>query len=640
MNNAKPIPNKNVEILDKFWSEKIELIRTEVIPYQWKALNDMIEGAEPSACIRNFRLAAQALQKRRNGEETPVYPTDKWYYPPSDSPADSFYGWVFQDSDLAKWIEAAAFSLENRPDAELESLVDGAVELICAAQADNGYIDTFYTINDPSKAFTNLRDHHELYCFGHLAEAAVAYYKAVGKDKLLKAVCRFADLICDTFGENGKAGYGGHEIAEMALIKLYETTEKFDYLKTAKLFIDRRGTKPYYFDTEHGRDSGEKLDYFYNQAHLPVREQDEAVGHAVRAVYLYSGMADAARLTDDKELFDACRRLFDNITERKMYITGGIGSTKDGEAFTFDYDLPNDLAYAETCASIGLVFFARRMLQRDFEGKYADIMEKCLYNGVLSGIARDGKSFFYVNPLEVDLTACKRDSRKNHIKPVRQKWFDCACCPPNLARLISDYGEYCFTETDGALFVNLYQSAKVNSEKAEIEIKSDYLQSGKIEFKINPKNPFTLALRIPCWCDDFTFSIKNPYIKKGYAYFDIENETTLIAEFPPKVKIMKCNPLVRSNAGKIAVTRGPFVYCLEEKDNGKNLHLLSLSRNPKFRFDGENITANGYREEIKAHNRLYYEYEEPEKRLVRLKFIPYYKWANRGENEMCVYIRY
>ena len=639
MKYSTPILNTNVQITDTFWQDKIELVRKEVIPYQWKALNDEIESAEPSCSLRNFKLAADCIEKRKNGIETPIFPTNEWYYKPDSKNENSFYGWIFQDSDLYKWIEAVSYSLENTSDVKLKALTDNAIDLICNAQMENGYIDTFYTINNPERAFTNLRDHHELYCFGHLAEAAVAYYHATGKDKLLKATCRFADLLCEEFGENGKAGYDGHEIAEMALTRLYEATDKEKYLTLAKRLIDNRGTKPYYFDTEHNKDSGEKLDYFYNQAHLPVKEQSEAVGHAVRAVYLYSGMADVARYTNDEALFNACKTIFDDITERKMYVTGGIGSTKDGEAFTFAYDLPNDLAYAETCASIGLVFFARRMLQADFDSKYADIMERCLYNGILSGMAEDGKSFFYVNPLEVNPEASKRDSRKSHIKPIRQKWFDCACCPPNLARLISDYGEYCFTETDDTLFINLYQSANIKSNKADIEMISDYLSSGKVSFKIKAKKAFKLALRIPYWSSNFTFSKENPFIKKGYAYFDIENDDEITVEFNPEIKIIKCNPNVRENIGKVAITRGPIVYCLEEADNGKDLHLLRLSRKPKFSFDGENIIANGYREEITS-KRLYTEYSDAFEKSVRLKFIPYYKWANRGENEMSVYTRY
>lgn len=639
MEYAKPILNKSVKITDDFWSKKVDLIRNEVIPYQWNALNDKIEKAEPSYCMRNFKLASEVIKKRTNGEKTFIYPTDKWQYTPHNADKNSFMGWVFQDSDFAKWIEAVGYSLQNNPDSELEKLADSAIDIVCSAQEENGYLDTFYTINNPEKAFTNLRDHHELYCFGHLAEGAISYFNATGKDKLLKAVCSFADLICDVFGKGKKEGYGGHEIAELALVKLYEATGTQKYLETAKLFVDRRGTKPYYFDKERNIKDNDEIKYVYNQAHLPVREQTEAAGHAVRAVYLYSGMADVARLTNDTVLFNTCRKLFKNITERKMYVTGGIGSTNDGEAFTFDYDLPNDLAYAETCASIGLVFFARRMLQMDYDSIYADVMERCFYNGILSGMAEDGKSFFYVNPLEVNPEACRRDSRKYHVKPVRQKWFGCACCPPNIARLISDYGEYCFTENNSTLFVNLYQSSETETDKCTLNIDSDYLNSGKISVKIKAKKPFILALRIPQWSDNFCFSKNNPYIKKGYAYFDINGNDEITAEFNPRIKIIKCNPMVKENIGKVCIARGPFVYCLEEKDNGKNLHLLRLSHHPKFKFEDGFITANGYKEQANC-SALYAEYSAADEKPVELKFIPYYTWANGGENEMSVYIRY
>lgn len=640
MTNAQPTNNKNVIIKDSFWAQKSELIRKEVIPYQWKALNDNIEGAEKSYCIRNFRLAADIINKRKNGISTAVYKTDKWFYTPENSDENSFLGWVFQDSDLAKWIEAAAYSLENHKDTELEVLADEAIEIVCSAQAENGYLNTLYTINNPKKSFTNLFEHHELYCFGHFAEAGIAYYNATGKDRLLNAVIKYADLICEVFGENGIHGYDGHEIAEMALVKLYRETGNKKYLDTARLFIERRGTKPYYFDKERGIDRDfNEISYEYNQAHLPVLKQTEAVGHAVRAVYLYSGMADIAKETADKELFKVCQTLFNNITERKMYITGGIGSSKDGEAFTFDYDLPNDLAYAESCASIGLVFFAHRMLQMDFNSKYADIIERCLYNSILSGMAEDGKSFFYVNPLEVNPIACKRDSRKSHIKAVRQKWFNCACCPPNIARLISDIGEYCFTETDNIIFVNQYISLSAKCRNAEIDIKEEYIKNGNVNISINPEKPLMLALRIPEWCKNYKFSSQPLKIENGYAYFNINNQAEIAAEFPAEIKIIKCNPRVISNMGKAAVMRGPIVYCLEEIDNGAEIHLLRLAKNPNFSYYKDSITADGYREIIKSES-LYEEYTEPEEVPVRLEFIPYYRWANRGENEMSVYIRY
>lgn len=637
--NAHSIKNKNVVLKNGFWKKKTELIAAEVIPYQWNALNDNILNAEKSFCIRNFKLAAGIINKRKSGINTPVYPTDKWLYTPENSDKNSFMGWVFQDSDLFKWIEAAAFCIENSKNTQLEALADSAVDIICNAQEESGYINTLYTINNPENKFTNLKDHHELYCFGHLAEAAVAYYNATGKNKLLNAAVKYADLICSIFGKNGRPGYGGHEIAEMALIKLYHTVNNKNYLDTAELFIKRRGTKPYYFDTERGIEPNNEIKYKYNQSHIPVMQQTKAAGHAVRAVYLYSGMADVARETENEQLFEVCKALYNNITERKMYITGGIGSASDGEAFTFDYDLPNDLAYAESCASIGLAFFAQRMLLNDFNAKYADITEKCLYNGILSGIALDGKSFFYVNPLEVYPKACNKDLRKSHIKPTRQKWFNCACCPPNIARLISSVGEYCFTETDSTVFVNQYISSEAECRKAFIFIDETYIENGFVNIKIKPKSSFNIALRIPGWCSDFKFSCNAYKIENGYAYFQINEITEIAAEFKIKIKIIKCNPNVRSNIGKVAVTRGPVVYCLEEIDNSKNLHLLRLAKNPDFNYRNNIITANGFREIINTKS-LYEEYSAPEEKPVRLKFIPYHSWANRGENEMCVYIRY
>lgn len=640
MENAKVINLKDIKFENGFWKEMQELVRNEVIPYQSKALDDGIDGAEPSRCKENFRKAAKALRLRKSGVKTPVYPTDKWHYTDKNSEAGAFKGWVFQDSDLYKWIEAASYSLINHRDLKLEKAVDGAIELICSAAEDDGYIDTLYTINNPAARFENLRDFHELYCFGHLAEAACAHYSATGKKTLLSAAARFADLICKEFGEGGIQGYGGHPIAEEGLLKLYGKTGKRDYLDTARLFINRRGTRPYYFDLERGETTPKgEIKYTYNQAHLPVREQKEAAGHAVRAVYLYTAMAHLARIDDDSELLNTCKALFDDITDKKMYITGGIGSTKEGEAFTYAYDLPNGTAYAETCAAVGMIFFARRMAQADFDSKYFNTAEKCLYNCVLAGMAEDGKSFFYTNPLEIDPKTLAADERKSHIKAVRQKWFDCACCPPNIARLISDLGEYCFTENDDTIFINLYENCKAKFDNAEIEINGDYTGSGKISVKIKTAEPVKIAFRIPDWSDNYIFSVKNPFVKKGYAYFEINEEQTIEADFSPRIKIMCCNPKVRENIGKVAVTRGPFVYCLEEKDNLSNLHMLRLAEHPKFSFDGENIFANGYREYFSS-TALYSEYRPVKEKLVRLKFIPYYKWANRGENEMAVYIRY
>lgn len=632
---SKHVELKNIKITDPFWLKETELVRREVIPYQYEALHDRIEGAEKSYAVENFIKAGKIVQKLKNGEDVPVYPADKWCYDGNNACPEAFHGWVFQDSDVYKWLEAVAFSLSGKPDGELEAKADAIIDLVCAAQLENGYLDTLYVINNRDEIFTNLKDFHELYCFGHLAEAAVAYYNSTGKRKLLDAACRFADLICETFGEDKIRGYGGHEIAEMALAKLYDVTQNQKYLETAKFLIDERGKKPYYYDTVLGKETVND-NYHYNQAHCEPRKQHEAVGHAVRGVYLYSGMADVAKRCGDGELYEACRKLMKNITEKKMYITGGIGSTVDGEAFSFDYDLPNDLAYAETCASIGFIFFARRMLEISPDASVAAAAERALYNTVLSGMAQDGKSFFYVNPLEVLPEASHKDSRKRHIKPVRQKWFGCACCPPNLARLISSIGEYCFTENESALFIHQFIGCEAETGNALLKINSTYAENGRLSIEIRPRKPFTLAVRIPEWCGRYEFSL--PYeVRNGYAYFEIDAAVTLEANFEMRARLMKCSNLVRENAGKAAVVKGPFVYCIEEADNGKNLQLLRISRHTDFVADADSLIADGFRE--KESVQLYSEWLEPEEEPMKIRLIPYYKWGNRGENEMSVYIR-
>lgn len=624
----------SIILTDDFWLEKSELVRREMIPYQLSALNDNIEGAEKSYCLENFKKASIIVENMKKGVKPPKYPADRWHYDES-APKNAFHGWVFQDSDVYKWLEAVAYSLVNHPDDDLQRKADKCIDLICSAQLENGYLDTLYIINNQDKIFTNLKDYHELYCFGHLAQAAIAYYDATGNKKLFDAACRFADLICDTFGENKIKGYPGHEIAEMALVGLYRATGDEKYLKTAEFFVDERGKKPYYYDLVLGKKTVND-NYFYNQAHIQPKYQTEAVGHAVRGVYLYSGMADVARETGDDELLAACEKIFDNIRSKKMYITGGIGATVDGEAFSFNYDLPNDLAYSETCASIGLVFFAMRMSAINPDSKYADVAERALYNTILSGMSEDAKRFFYVNPLEVLPEASHKDSRKAHIKPVRQKWFGCACCPPNLARLISSLGEYCFSESRDTFYIHQYVGANIDAQNADVCVKSSYLTDGGVKIKINPKKSMRLALRIPSWCKNYKISA--PYeIKKGYAYIDVNGETKINASFELKPRFVACTSNVRANVGKVALCRGPVVYCIEGVDNGADLQQLIVNADSDFSESGDCITVNGLRE--KAHESLYYDYEKPTYEKTKIKFIPYRKWGNRGENEMCVFVR-
>ena len=679
-----PIDLTRIKVTDPFWKSEIELVRKEVIPYQWEALNDRIPEAAPSYCMRNFKMAAKLTeQKKQQGADfqQTIRSTEGWETLPKDSDhmEDRFYGYVFQDSDFAKWIEAVGYSLTQHPDPELEKVADGAIDIVCSAQQENGYLDTYYILNDPSRIFTNLRDKHELYCFGHLTEGAIAYYQATGKDKLLRAVERYADYIFSCFGpeEGKKKGYPGHEIAEMALVRLYEVTRNRRYLELSEFFLNQRGTKPYYFDQEIENQEqepakAEELRYAYYQSHLPVREQDEVMGHSVRAVYLYSGMADVARLTEDEKMYLACQKLWENMTEKKMYLTGGIGATHMGEAFSFNYDLPNDTAYAETCASIGLVFFARRMLEIQADSKYADIMERALYNGVLSGMALDGKSFFYVNPLEVLPEACHKDERKFHVKPVRQKWFGCACCPPNLARLISSIGSYAYTETEDTVYLHLYMGGEIKKQigdaKMNLEIKSNFPWDGKVEIavKADASLPFTLALRIPSWCDSYTIDgkegLKTGLVQEDHVQMEVKNGylyltkvwnpgETLTLDFPMETRFMQADPKVREDIGKTALMRGPIVYCMEEADNGTGLaqYQLLTDQMPKAEISTEFggpvtiLRAKAKKlitdriEETESTS-LYRTYQKPEYQETEVKLIPYYSWANRGEGEMMVWV--
>lgn len=663
-NFSKPLSLAKVQVTDAFWKKEMELVRTEVIPYQWNALNDNVPGAAPSFCMRNYRRAGEVEKERKAKGDKFVqikYPLDTFETLPKDGKMDGrFYGFLFQDTDFTKWVEAVAYSLTQHPDPELEKTADEAIEAVCAAQREDGYLDTYYLINNQDMIFTNLKDNHELYCFGHLTEGAVAYYQATGKDRLLKAAERFADFIASKLGhgEGKKAGYPGHEIAEMALMRLYDLTGEQKYLDLAKYFIDERGTKPYYYDIERGLTCPEGEErYSYNQANRPVRQQDEVQGHSVRAVYLYSGMADVvARATQDESLLKACETLWNNMVHQKMYVTGGIGATHIGEAFSFNYDLPNDTAYAETCASIGLVFFARRMLEIQAKAEYADVMELALYNGVLSGMALDGKSFFYVNPLEVLPEACHKDERKFHVKPIRQKWFGCACCPPNLARTVSSVASYAYTENDTTLFVHLYMGGTVEGEKVKASITSEFPWDGHVSVtcESDTKEPYTFAFRIPGWCASYEKEIpKGAEVeeKDGYLYVTkvwAKGETIRL-NFPMEIQFLASNPLVREDAGRVAVKRGPVVYCMEEADNGKNLHLTKLCVNGEKTAEaadelGEHfvrVTAEGRRMKLGDAEKqpLYHLYQKEEEEKTKLKLIPYYMWNNRGEGEMQVWIR-
>lgn len=638
----------NITITDPFLGEYQRLIRDVVIPYQWEALNDRIPHAEPSHALENYRIAA-GLQ---DGE---------------------FYGMVFQDSDVTKWLEAVAWSLSQKPDPVLEKTADEVIELLAAAQCDDGYLNTWYTIKEPGLRWSNLAECHELYCAGHLFEAGVAFFKATGKRRLLEISCKFADHIDSVFGadEGKRRGYPGHPEIELALMRLYEVTGETRYQSLAQFFLQERGHQPYYYDIEfearggtwHWDNWGDAWmvkDKAYTHAHKPLEEQDQAVGHAVRSVYLMTGLAHLARMTNNDTLRQCCLRIWNNMVQKRMYITGGIGSQGIGEAFTSDYDLPNDTAYAESCASIGLMMFARRMLEMEGDAHYADVMERAFYNTVLGGMALDGKHFFYVNPLETHPKSVPHNHIYDHIKTVRQQWFGCACCPPNIARTLVAIGHYLYTPRPDALFINFYAGNKtaieVDGRALDIEIKGNYPWDENVTICLHNSQPVehTLALRLPEWSINPQITVNGEAVLtesiKGYQHIHRHWQQGDVIELtlPMPIRRVYSHPLLRHTAGKVALQRGPLVYCLEEADNGEALHNLSLPRESELIACAGSgvlsgkvlIKAEGLRIGDNTAGDALYTYDRSSRpgASQTLTFIPWFSWANRGEGEMRVWV--
>lgn len=632
---------KRFKIDDGFFGRYERLVRENVLPYQEKALNDMIEGAEKSHCIENFRMAAQMLREGRCDGE--------------------FYGMVFQDSDIAKWLEGAAYSLLMYPDAELEKRCDEVIELIGSAQHEDGYLNTYFTVKEPDKRWTNLCEAHELYCAGHMIESAVAYAECTGKKRLLEIMCRMADHIYERFITEGVEGFSGHPEIELALMRLYRCTGDERYKELALHFIDVRGADREYYVKEREKCrwtvwGNNPWDTEYNQCHAPVREQTKAVGHAVRAVYLYTGMADAALESGDESLAAACRRLWDNITGCRMYVTGAIGSAYEGEAFTEDYHLPNDSAYGETCAAIGLIFFAGKMLRLEHDAKYADVMERALYNCVLAGMELDGTKFFYVNPLEA-LPGISGKARSHpHTLPVRPKWFTCACCPPNVARLLPSVGEYAWTLEENTVYSNLFIGGKLDlGDKlgGSIIMQSGLPYDGRVRYTFESSlgaMNMRLAVRIPDWSENTVINkngVPAAYVASGgYAYIEgpFSDSDAVDVEFDMTVKRVYANVDVSDDSNKVALQRGPLVYCAEGADNDGEVLSLSIASDGAVRV-GEyapdelcgvrKLYAEGFKT---VKNNGLYSYIRPKKISCEITLIPYYAWANRGLNQMRVWL--
>lgn len=548
---------------------------------------------------------------------------------------------IFWDSDIAKWIESASYIMEKESHPEWEKIIDEAAEAIAANQLPDGYFNSCYITLYPEKRWTERTD-HELYCAGHLIEAAIAYDSATGKRRLLDIMEKYAEHIYNVFIRDKSASFTtpGHEEIELALIKLYRYTKNEKYLEMCRFFIDNRGSKD---EQKYGGSSPK-----YSQSHLPVRQQRTAEGHSVRACYLYCGMADLAKETGDGELFNACEAIFDDIVNKKMYVTGGIGSSSVGEAFTLPYDLPNLTAYSESCASLALAWFAQRMTLLDDDSKYADAAERVLYNNALSAVSLDGKSFFYVNPLEIRTDILNRntsqtDTRERLPETQRREVFSCSCCPPNITRFIASAADFMYTVDDGTLFVHQYMAGNTKFGDIKVSQETEYPKNGKIRITVGGVS--RVAVRIPSWCENYSAQLNGSgadySVKKGYAYIDLKGDGVLDLSFEMKPALVFASPDVYDCRGKAAVALGPVVYCAEGVDNDFVVSSFVLDKKPKFssRFDEKlgayTLTASGTVPQ--GGWKLYS--SAPEKRVAaEIKLIPYFAFANRGETDMEVWL--
>lgn len=639
----KEISLNNIKVTDTFWKYYIKLINEVVIPYQYQVLNDELDidvvternddslPAGKSHALENFRIAAGITK----GEH---------------------FGWFFQDSDVYKWLESVAYSLINQPNKKMEALSDGVIDLINQTQEDDGYLNTFFQIKYPKLKYKQLYFSHELYCAGHLIEAAIAYDIATGKDTLLNIAIKKANNILTHFGpEKGKIhGADGHQEIELALVKLYEYTDNTDYLHLANYFIEIRGLDPNFYSNEVAEniESGlsienPNIDLNYLQAYIQPKLQTKAKGHAVRMLYMLIGMAKISQHTDDKDILEACKILWEDITLRKMYVTGAVGGTVHGEAFIGEYDLPNDTMYCETCASIALVNFAYEMFKITKEKQYLDVVERSLYNGVLAGASTDGKHFFYVNPLEVTPSHIKHNPDKGHVKTIRPDWLGCACCPPNFARTIASFGRYIYLTENNNLYVNFFVDSSVSTDSYSISQKSDfpYTNSSQIHYEGHHKY---IYIRIPEWVNNFNINgAKYEEIDGDFVRVTVIDNVKFEITFDQPTLFVQSNPLVSATINSVAVQRGPFIYCAEEVDNSPLLHLYTLNRDNSSssieltdRVIKNTLTLTLPSQKIALWNQssLYQSNTQYNKIDTQLTLIPYHLWGNRSENEMRIWL--
>lgn len=596
----KPVSLQNVKVkgfLGKYHEKAIKI----TVPSQYYLL-------ESTGRIDNFRRAAGKIKKE-------------------------FQGLFFNDSDVYKWVEAASYSLVNSRSSDLGTKLTKIIDEIKDAQDEDGYLDTYFVFDKEKMRWTNIRELHELYCAGHLIQAAIANRRVNEENMLFNVAVKLADNIVNTFGPGRKEGTSGHPEIEMALVELYRETQNEKYLDLAKFFLDERGK---------GLVGGDE----YHIDHLPFTQLKEATGHAVRMLYLLSGATDVYLETGDKSIFETLNRLWNDIVFKKMYITGGVGSRYEGESIGEEYELPNRRAYAETCAAIANFMWNWRMLLATGNSKFADIMEQTLYNGLLSGISLDGKHYFYVNPLE---------DRGNY---RRRTWYECACCPPNLARILASIQNYIYTISKNSIWVHLYEEseAKINliSQDVLITQKTNYPWDGKIKIDVSTSSPkeFSIFLRIPSWTDnDFKvrlngkqidYLIENGYLKIRKNW---QGSSLIEIELPMKARRIKSHPFVRENTDKVAITRGPIVYCAEAADNpGFDVWDLKIGNN-NIQEEVANglviLKGKGFVKDSSHWNELYKEENTLYKlnHEVEFKLIPYHMWGNRKPGSMAVWLK-
>lgn len=544
---------------------------------------------------------------------------------------------IFWDSDVAKWIEGASYILHSEKNDQAVEIIENAIDLIIKNSDENGYFNSHFLVAEKENRF-RLRECHELYCAGHLIEAAVAYYELTGKDRFLNAVKKYADYIERAFKIDNTAAFitPGHPEIELALVRLYKATGEKRYIELAKYFIDKRG------NCDEPGIYTDCANEYYSQDEIPVRERKTAEGHCVRALYLMCAAADIAYIYKDNDLKTACERFFDSIVNKRMYITGGVGSSNMGESFTIDYDLPNRTAYAETCAAISLAMFAERMLKFGADSRYSDIIERTMYNGIMSGISLDGKSFFYENPLEIDpdFNNINTSTKVKERFPITQRVevFDCSCCPPNIMRFVASISGLIYGFDDNTVYINQYMNSEGDVNGIKISQKTDYPNNGKITVRCN-SNKKQIAFRIPCWCKSFNIN-KKYSIKNGYAYVDLDSEENIELELDMPVRIISANRRIHSDAGRIAVMRGPVVYCAEGIDNGADIKSIALPAESVFELAESEFLLPILKTEAYRpfeSDSLYYEAVDDYEKIP-LTLIPYYAFANRGESEMQVWL--